>query len=64
MGRLTRHVLSAASGRPAATRSGIELDQPAFRDAIPICFAIADEQHHHYAPLLLSPYGYSTYRGS
>jgi 5-hydroxyisourate hydrolase len=42
---------------------GIRLDEPAFLDVIPICFGIADERHYH-VPLLLSPYGYSTYRGS
>jgi 5-hydroxyisourate hydrolase len=29
-----------------------------------IAFAIADEQAHYHVPLLVSPYGYSTYRGS
>jgi 5-hydroxyisourate hydrolase len=42
---------------------GIKLDEPAFLDVIPICFGIANERHYH-VPLLLSPYGYSTYRGS
>jgi 5-hydroxyisourate hydrolase len=45
-------------------RSGIKLDEPAFLDVIPICFGIANEQQHYHVPLLLSPYGYSTYRGS
>ena len=36
MGRLTRHVLDTASGRPAARRSDIEFDGPAFGDVIPI----------------------------
>ena len=42
---------------------GHELPDPAFLDDIPIRFGIADETHYH-VPLLLSPYGYSTYRGS
>jgi 5-hydroxyisourate hydrolase len=29
-----------------------------------IVFRIDDEQQHHHVPLLLSPFGYSTYRGS
>ena len=29
-----------------------------------ICFEIAAEDEHYHIPLLLSPYGYSTYRGS
>ncbi len=34
-----------------------------FYPEVVVVFAIADERHHH-VPLLLSPYGYSTYRGS
>jgi len=43
---------------------GIELPKPAFLDVIPIRFGIADKSAHYHVPLLLSPYGYSTYRGS
>jgi 5-hydroxyisourate hydrolase len=42
---------------------GLALADPAFLDVIPVCFAIADESDYH-VPLLVSPYGYSTYRGS
>ncbi|KAF0279501.1 hydroxyisourate hydrolase [Spiribacter aquaticus] len=42
---------------------GIELPTPAFLETIPIRFGLGDEGHYH-VPLLLSPYGYSTYRGS
>ncbi len=34
-----------------------------FLDQIPIRFGLAEDAHYH-VPLLLSPYGYSTYRGS
>ena len=34
-----------------------------FLDGIPIRFGMSEETHYH-VPLLLSPYGYSTYRGS
>jgi 5-hydroxyisourate hydrolase len=37
---------------------------PLFLDEIPIRFGIADATAHYHVPLLLSPYGYSTYRGS
>jgi 5-hydroxyisourate hydrolase len=37
---------------------------PGFYDLIPIRFRIADAAAHYHIPLLLSPYGYSTYRGS
>jgi 5-hydroxyisourate hydrolase len=34
-----------------------------FFPEVVVVFTIVDERHHH-VPLLLSPYGYSTYRGS
>ena len=37
---------------------------PGFYDLIPIRFRIADPAAHYHIPLLLSPFGYSTYRGS
>ncbi|WP_208348520.1 hydroxyisourate hydrolase [Pseudaestuariivita rosea] len=37
--------------------------EPLFLDIIPIRFGISEDTHYH-VPLLLSPYGYSTYRGS
>lgn len=43
---------------------GMDLHQPPFLDVIPIRFGIADASQHYHVPLLLSPYGYSTYRGS
>ncbi|RWL39480.1 MAG: hydroxyisourate hydrolase [Mesorhizobium sp.] len=42
---------------------GIKLPEPAFLDIVPIRFGMAEERHYH-VPLLISPYGYSTYRGS
>ena len=39
-------------------------EQPRFLDLIPIRFSISDADAHYHVPLLLSPYGYSTYRGS
>ena len=36
---------------------------PLFLDEVPIRFGMAEDTHYH-VPLLLSPYGYSTYRGS
>ena len=38
-------------------------ETPPFLDAVPIRFGMAERTHYH-VPLLLSPYGYSTYRGS
>ena len=40
------------------------LPDPPFLDRIVVRFGIADEAGRYHVPLLLSPYGYSTYRGS
>lgn len=39
-------------------------EEPLFLDQIPIRFGMSDPEAHYHVPLLLSPYGYSTYRGS
>ena len=44
--------------------TGIDLPSPAFLDAVPIRFGVAATGEHYHVPLLISPYGYSTYRGS
>ena len=43
---------------------GTPLADPAFLETVPIRFGIADASSHYHVPLLLSPYGYSTFRGS
>jgi 5-hydroxyisourate hydrolase len=43
---------------------GQKLPDPAFLDEIPIRFGVGDASGHIHVPLLVSPYGYSTYRGS
>jgi 5-hydroxyisourate hydrolase len=40
------------------------LTDPPFLDRVPIRFGIAEPSAHYHVPLLISPYGYSTYRGS
>ena len=42
---------------------GVELPSPAFLDQVPLRFGIYDDGHYH-VPLLVSPWSYSTYRGS
>ena len=44
--------------------ANIELPDPAFLDEVVIRFGVAEPQNHYHVPLLISPYGYSTYRGS
>lgn len=39
-------------------------DDPRFLDDIPIRFGINDPASHYHVPLLVSPFGFSTYRGS
>ncbi len=48
----------------AGSYLGQVAETPRFLDMIPIRFGIADTGAHYHVPLLLSPYGYSTYRGS
>ncbi len=43
---------------------GFDLPKPAFLDVVPIRFGVADVSSHYHVPLLLSPFGYTTYRGS
>ncbi|MEO3428773.1 hydroxyisourate hydrolase [Pelagibius sp. CAU 1746] len=44
--------------------AGTPLPSPAFLEAVPVRFGIAEPGQHYHVPLLISPYGYSTYRGS
>ncbi|MGN8275948.1 hydroxyisourate hydrolase [Pseudomonas sp. SMV71] len=43
---------------------GVQLPDPAFLDVVVLRFGISAEQEHYHVPLLISPYAYSTYRGS
>lgn len=45
----------------ASGQGGLE---PLFLDQVPIRFGMSDPDAHYHVPLLLSPFGYSTYRGS
>ena len=53
-------VFFAGSYLRATGQAGAE---PLFLDQVPIRFGMSEETHYH-VPLLLSPFGYSTYRGS
>jgi 5-hydroxyisourate hydrolase len=44
--------------------SGQAGEDPLFLDQVPLRFGMSDDAAHYHVPLLLSPYGYSTYRGS
>ena len=43
---------------------GIGGPEPAFLDEVPIRFGVADPDTHYHVPLLVTPWSYSTYRGS
>ena len=45
-------------------KSGLDLTDPPFLDEVILRFGIAGSAGHYHIPLLLSAYGYSTYRGS
>lgn len=45
------------------TATGTRSEEPRFLDIIPLRFGMSKASHYH-VPLLLSPFGYSTYRGS
>lgn len=58
-----RYELRFRAGAYLRARHGIGID-PLFLDEIPVRFGIEDPDGHYHVPLLLSAYGYSTYRGS
>jgi 5-hydroxyisourate hydrolase len=70
-GRIAALLPASAPPPPGATlRLRFELaayfarsGTPAFYPLVEIVFALQDDAHHH-IPLLISPFGYSTYRGS
>ncbi|MFJ4396650.1 hydroxyisourate hydrolase [Pseudomonas sp. NPDC089396] len=43
---------------------GVQLPDTAFLDVVVLRFGIDEQQEHYHVPLLISPYSYSTYRGS
>ena len=74
-GRTDAHILPAADFRTGTDelvfeagayldRIGTPPEAPRFLDVIPLRFGISDPDAHYHVPLLLSPFGYSTYRGS
>jgi len=42
----------------------LDLPEPPFVDEVVLRFGIADADQHYHVPLLVSPWAYSTYRGS
>lgn len=57
-----RYRLTFAAGDYFAAR-GVDLPQPRFVDVVALEFGLAQDSHYH-VPLLVSPWSWSTYRGS
>lgn len=45
-------------------RTGVTLSSPPFLDTVVVRVGLADANGRYHVPLLISPYGYSTYRGT
>lgn len=43
---------------------GVQLPEPPFLEEVVIKFGVADPAQNYHVPLLVSPWSYSTYRGS
>jgi 5-hydroxyisourate hydrolase len=66
-GRLKTLVPEGTSLEAATYRLTFDVaayDPSGFFPSVSITFAVRDPAQHHHVPLLLSPFGYSTYRGS
>ena len=60
VGRYALHFEVAAYYRA----QGVALSDPPFLDAVTLQFGVADANSNYHVPLLVSPWSYSTYRGS
>ncbi|MBR0774395.1 2-oxo-4-hydroxy-4-carboxy-5-ureidoimidazoline decarboxylase [Bradyrhizobium diazoefficiens] len=58
-----RYELKFSVGKYYAER-GVAMSDPPFLDEIPLHFAISEPEGHYHVPLLVTPWSYSTYRGS
>ena len=74
-GRTDQPLLAGADYRPGTYElvfhagdyfraRGVALPSPAFVDVVPIRFGMHEADGHYHVPLLVSPWSFSTYRGS
>jgi 2-oxo-4-hydroxy-4-carboxy-5-ureidoimidazoline decarboxylase len=61
--RIGRYEIAFHVGAYFASQGTAPTDPP-FLDIVPVRFAIAEPEGHYHVPLLVSPWSYSTYRGS
>ena len=52
------------SVKPYFKALGVALPEPSFLDQVTLDFGVADTRQHYHVPLLVSPWSFSTYRGS
>lgn len=50
--------------KPYFADKGVSLPEPNFLNRVALDFGVADVDQHYHVPLLVSPWSYSTYRGS
>jgi 5-hydroxyisourate hydrolase len=58
-----KYVLAFSVGEYFRARQ-VEMASPPFLDVVEVTFGIAEADAHYHVPLLVSPWAYSTYRGS
>ena len=58
-----RYELVFAAGDYFAAQ-GVDLPEPRFVDRVTIAFGVADPEQNYHVPLVVTPWSYSTYRGS
>ena len=76
-GYLTTHVLDTYSGKPGSNIKGAvyrinegkkikisDFKKPYFIDEVVIKFGVNNDTEHYHVPLLVTPWSYTTYRGS
>jgi 5-hydroxyisourate hydrolase len=56
--------LGRQAGSGGSASSETTTDKRAFFPEVIVTFTVADDREHYHVPLLISPFGYSTYRGS
>jgi 5-hydroxyisourate hydrolase len=61
--RVGQYELVFAAGDYFAVQ-GVALPQPRFIDRVTIAFGVADAAQNYHVPLVVTPWSYSTYRGS
>ena len=56
--------LAAMGAQPVGFTLALALPEPNFLDLVSLDFGVAHTEQHYHVPLLVSPWSYSTYRGS